>query len=324
MSSPRPSLPDAFVARLHTIVPPAHLDAVLASFGVDKPLCARHNPLRGPLDAALAALAASGATPVPLDLGAGFFRLDLPPGVERRAVTDGDAVTRGLVHLQNPSSWIPVLALGVAPDDQVLDLCAAPGGKTLHLAGLLGPGGHLAAVEPVKPRFFKLRGVLERGGALAAGRSLRLFMKDGRGVGGAVPARFDKVLVDAPCSSEARFDALDPTTFVHWSARKIADCAYKQKALLRSGLAALRPGGALVYSTCSFAPEENEAVVQEVLAELGGAVVAEPVAPRLPALPPDWTPGLAGLDAALRVLPGPLWDGFFVARLVKRQDAPAA
>lgn len=318
VSSLEPSLPPEFVARLRAIVPddpPGRLDRVLGAFTRDKPTCARHNPLRGPLAAARDALLATGATLTELGLGPGTWRVDHP---DRRAVTDSPAVNQGLVHLQNPSSWIPVLALGIVPDDQVLDLCAAPGGKTLHLASLLGPGGHLAAVEPVRDRFFRLRGVLERGGALAPAPdhpSLRLFMKDGRSVGGAVPARFDKILVDAPCSSEARFDASDPTTFATWSPKKIATSAHKQKALLRSGLAALKPGGALVYSTCSLAPEENEAVVLEVLAELGDSVSPTPILPRLPAAPPDWMPGLMGLDLALRVLPGPVWDAFFLVRL---------
>lgn len=312
------SLPPVFVERLAALVPPDRLDAVLASFGIDKPLCARHNPLRGPRDAALAALAATGATLEPLPQCDGAWVVTLPAGLDRRAVTDSPAVTKGVVHLQNPSSLLPPLALGVAPDDQVLDLCAAPGGKTLHLAGLLSERGHLAAVEAVKPRFFKLKGVLDRGGATVPGRSVRLFLKDGRTVGGAVPARFDKILVDAPCSSEARFDALDPTSFAHWSPKKVAECAHKQRGLLRSGLDALRPGGALVYCTCSFAPEENEEVVLKVLEDLGDAVVTTPLEPWLPLRPPDWTPGVGGLDHALRVLPGPLWDGFFLVRLERR------
>lgn len=315
------TLPPVFAERLAALVPPDRLAAVLASFALEKPLCARHNPLRGPLEAAEAALLATGATLAPLAECPGAWLVTPPAGPsgpDRRAVTDSPAVTRGLVHLQNPSSLLPPLALGVDPDDQVLDLCAAPGGKTLHLAGMLSERGHLAAVEAVKPRFFKLKGVLERGGAVAPGRSVRLFLKDGRTVGGAVPERFDKILVDAPCSSEARFDALDPTSFAHWSPKKIAECAHKQRGLLASGLAALRPGGALVYCTCSFAPEENEEVVLATLESLGGRVVTTPLEPWLPRRPPDWTPGLRGLDHALRVLPGPLWDGFFLVRLEKR------
>ncbi len=73
-----------------------------------------------------------------------------------------------------------------------------------------------------------------------------------------------------------------------------------------------------MYATCSFAPEENEAVVLDVLRGLGDAVTPAPLLPHLPAAPPDWTPGLLGLDLAMRVLPGPVWDGFFLVRLEKR------
>lgn len=313
-SNAAPTLPAIFVERLAAIVPPELLPRVLASFGREKPLCARYNPLRGTREAAVEGLRATGAEleALPQIPDAWIVR-----HADRRAVTDAKVVTSGLVHLTNPSSMLPPLALGVAPDDHVLDLCAAPGGKTLHLAGLLSERGHLAAVEAVKPRFFKLKGVLDRGGATAPGRSLRLFLKDGRSVGGAVPERFDKVLVDAPCSSEARFDALDPTSFAHWSPKKVAECAHKQRGLLRSGLEALRPGGALVYCTCSFAPEENEHVVLEVLRSFPGTVRATSALPYLPAEPPLHTPGIGELTEAIRVLPDDVWDGFFLVRLEK-------
>ncbi|HRE90083.1 MAG TPA: RsmB/NOP family class I SAM-dependent RNA methyltransferase, partial [Myxococcota bacterium] len=252
-------------------------------------------------------------------------------GLPREALTrDGplsDLLERGHLYLINPASLLPPIALAPEPGDQVLDLCAAPGGKSIQLAARLFVGeqadqslGHLAAVEAVKPRFFKLKALLERYGAPTDHR-VRLFMKDGRDVGGAVPERFDRVLIDAPCSSEARFSADDESSIEHWNPRKLAECSFKQRGLLRSGLESLKVGGTLVYSTCSFAIEENEAVVADVLAACDGAVEVAPVAF------PDTVPAMAGVQypevfGATRVLPDRTWDGFFLVRLVKRASLP--
>lgn len=323
-------LPPEFVQRLAAILPPAHHAIAWASFAAVKPPALWLNPLvADPADTrvALATLAAQhpGARLTPLRDDA-VLAHDFPPDVLSRS----PSVTSGAAYLISPSSLLPPAALDPGPDDDVLDLCAAPGGKTLQLAArIAGPSGapkgrgHLAAVEAVKPRFFRLQGVLSRFGALAR-PGVRLFLKDGRSVGHAVPERFDKILLDAPCSSEARFDADDPGSFSHWSPHKVAECAYKQKALLHSALMALRVGGAIVYCTCSFSPEENERVVLEVLDELDGRVVTAPLAlpPMTPA--PPIQAGLLGLDHAVRVLPDATWDGFFLVRLEKREATPSS
>lgn len=318
-------LPPAFVERLALLVPPDRLGGVLASFALDKPTALWLNPLRAPPGATLVELLAAfpDARFAPL-----MQHAVVAHDVDTALLARTPAVLEGRAYLINPSSLIPPAVLGPGPDDAVLDLCAAPGGKTLQLAARMAasptmpaPAGHLAAVEAVKPRFFKLQGILDRYGALA-NPGVRLFMKDGRDVGGAVPERFDKILLDAPCSSEARFDADDDTSSKHWSAHKIAECAFKQRGLLRSALAALKVGGTLVYCTCSFAPEENEAVVNDLLAELAGAVVAIPTP--LPTLAAGQSiPAIAGrdgLDVAWRILPDALWDGFFLVRLEKKES----
>lgn len=322
-------LPPTFIERLSHVVPADRLDEVLASFALEKPACLWLNPLTAAPADTLAELGRA--------FPAAHFSPLLPSAVvahdaDPAALARSPAVNEGRAYLINPSSLVPPLALAPTPDDAVLDLCAAPGGKTLQLAAALAAPtshartGHLAAVEAVKPRFFKLRGILERYGALA-NPGVRLFMKDGRAVGGAVPERFDKILLDAPCSSEARFDADDADSFRHWSPRKVAECAHKQRALLRSALAALKVGGTLVYCTCSFSLEENEHAVNDVLADLDGAVAPIPTplpaladgapASRIPAIP-----GLANLSDAWRILPDALFDGFFLVRLEKRAPLP--
>jgi 16S rRNA (cytosine1407-C5)-methyltransferase len=241
----------------------------------------------------------------------GCFSVAAP---QRAALLEHDAVASGAVYPLNPSSALAVHSMDLAGVEEVLDLAAAPGGKTLLLAAAMDNRGRIAAVEPVKGRFHRMRANLAR----SAVTNVSFYLADGRGVGRKVPERFDRVLLDAPCSSEARIRLDDPSSYVHWKRRKVGESARKQKGLIRSGYRALKPGGEMLYCTCSFAPEENELVVAHLLA-------AEQQAQLLPAT----TPGMAGLTGwqgrrlddrlalCRRILPDDLWDGFFLARIRK-------
>lgn len=232
--------------------------------------------------------------------------------------TNSEAASQGWVYIQNPSSYLVVRLLDPQPGEEILDLAAAPGGKTIAIAAAMANTGRVAAVEPVKQRFHRMRANLQRCGVT----NVDFYQRDGRGVGKVVPERFDRVLLDAPCSSEARMRWNDTSTYKHWSLRKIKDTQRKQKSLLRSAYAALKPGGVLLYCTCSYAPEENELVVQHLLRRTEA---------RLEPLDPSQIPGhsiaglnhwrgkdlMADLSATIRVLPRGVWDGFFLARIAK-------
>ena len=236
---------------------------------------------------------------------------------KRESVTRHRGALAGWMYPLNPSSMLAVVALAPGPHEEILDLAAAPGGKTVALAARMGNSGRIAAVEPVRGRFHRLRANLDRCGV----SNTQLYLADGRGIGRKVPERFDRVLLDAPCSSEARMRLEDKATHAHWKPRKIREASAKQTGLLRSAWRALKPGGVLVYCTCSFAPEENELVVNRLLKAESGAA-PEPL---------DFAdvPRQAGLTAwrgrecdprlarAVRVLPDDLWDGFFVCRIRK-------
>lgn len=318
-----------FWSRLERQIPPELLDAVQASFDAPERLVVRIHPPRGEPSETLAMMKASGWDVVALDVATApvplYWEVCARPE-ERRMVTESAVVQEARVYIMNPSSLLPALALAPEPHHAVLDLCAAPGGKTLHLAALMAGDaamtGHIAAVEAVKPRFFKLRGQLDRFGA----NHVRTFLKDGRDVGRATPERFDRVLLDAPCSSEARIKADDERSLESWSPRKVKECQHKQLELLRSGLAALKPRGRLVYCTCSFSFEENEAVLATVLDEQRGAVRLVPTGldsltwAHPPALRAGHHSGDPRLALSRRVWPDLLWDGFFVAALEKVDD----
>lgn len=308
-------LPADFLERLRAMVPAEHYDEVLATFAAPQATSFRVNTLRAEREAVVQALEGKG-----LHLHAVDWKKDafwVAPE-ERAALLASAAFELQHIYVQNLSSMIPPLVLNAQPGERVLDLAAAPGSKTLQLACAMRNEGELAAVEVVKGRFFKLRDNLAAQGA----DNVRTFLQDGTRVWRYRPEYFDRVLLDAPCSTEGRFRADEPETFAYWSPRKIKEMARKQRRLLYSAVQCLRPGGVLVYSTCSFAPEENEAILDKTLRKFGDAIHLEPLNIDLTnLLPPlsEWNGRRFKQDLAhaRRLLPMPTMEGFFVARIRK-------
>lgn len=321
MTVPAASLPDAFVERVRRIVPAERFDEVLGSFFHDKPTSFRVNTLKAEVSAVQQELVAQGFVLTPLESLPGGFWVEAS---QRRALTESAAVAEGRVYIQGVSSMLAPLALAPQPGEEVLDLAAAPGGKTLQMAALMGNQGRIAAVEPIRGRFYRLEANLRLHGATI----VKTYLADGRSIGRKTPLRFDRVLLDAPCSGEARFDVRDPSTWDHWGIRKIKEQARKQFGLIRSAVASLKQGGRLVYCTCSLAPEENERVIHGLLEELGdevGVVPWEvPFGRTQPGLT-EWEGESYRPDLArtLRVLPGPAMDALYLA-ILERLRTPRA
>ena len=166
----------------------------------------------------------------------------------------------GLYYLQEPSAMAPAQILPAAPGDRVLDLCAAPGGKATELGVRIGGEGLLVANEISSSRVRALK------------RNLELFGIRNAIVTNEPPHRlqerflsfFDQVLVDAPCSGEGMFRK-NPEAVATWSLEKVKECAAVQREILLLAADMLRPGGYLVYSTCTFEPEENELAIWHLL-----------------------------------------------------------
>lgn len=308
-------LPAAFVSRLKDALGHAQADAVVSAMSRDERVSVRVNTLMWTVDEALASLAEAGLSPERVD---GLPEALTLPYAERDALTHHAGSEDGRLYVQDLASQWSAHALDAQPGETILDLAAAPGGKTGFIAARMANTGSLSAVEPVRDRFFRMTQNLKRLGVT----NVKFYMKDGRTVGRLVAGRFDRVMLDAPCSSEARFDPRDPGSFSHWSERKVQEVSRKQRALILSGFEALRPGGLMVYSTCSYAPEENEAVVAHLLSQVGGQAELLPLdLPGAVAIEglTRWAdePFPEALRQTRRLLPAGASHGFYIARIRK-------
>jgi 16S rRNA (cytosine1407-C5)-methyltransferase len=183
---------------------------------------------------------------------------------------------------------------------------------------MMRDSGRIAAVEKTRDRFFKMKANFKT----LQHHSIHTYLADAAILWRKTPERFDRVLLDAPCSSEARFQNNDPDSYSHWSLRKIRETSRKQKKLIYSAVNCLKPGGTLVYCTCSFAPEENEAIIGHILntfpQQLSIIPVDIPVANTQPGLT-QWQSSQyhESLRNSVRVLPDEVMDGFYICRLLK-------
>src|SRR5512132_3484273 len=308
---PTAGLPEAFVARMRGLLgrgAPAFLD----SYRRPAQRAVRANPLK--LDPAdLPGLLGIDPDPVPWCPEA-FF---LPQGAR---VGDTMAHAAGLCYLQEPSALAVGAALDLRPGQRVLDLAAAPGGKATLVAGRLGGRGVVVANEVQRGRVQALADNLDRWGSgrtmLAADTVARLAER--------LPGRFDRVLLDAPCSGEGLFRRT-PAAAAQWRPGHVRGSAERQRALLADAALLVRPGGVLVYSTCTFAPEENERQVAGFLAaHPGWRLLDIPGHEGFAAGRPDWAPdGPAELVRTVRLWPHRLrGEGHFVAKLGRPGGAP--
>ena len=225
----------------------------------------------------------------------------------------------GLLYAQEPSASAPAALLDVRSGMRVADLCAAPGGKTSQLAAALQGQGLLLANEFVAARTEILRQNLERMGVTNA----VITNEDTANLAKALPGQFDRVLVDAPCSGEGMFRKEAMAAAQHSDAL-VAHCAELGAEILENAAALLAPGGVLVYSTCTFAPAEDEAQIAAFLAghpeftlcDLSGCGFGRPGegnrAPDHPNFHAEYT---------RRIWPADGGEGHFMAKLQKAADA---
>ena len=201
----------------------------------------------------------------------------------------------GLYYIQEPSAMAPASFLPVSPGDRVLDLCAAPGGKTTAIGAKLQGKGLLVANDISISRCKALLKNIE----LAGIPNAMITCEKPEKLAGYFQGYFDAVLVDAPCSGEGMFRR-DPAMIKGWSAKEVLRYQQLQREILFAAADMVRPGGHILYSTCTYSPEENEQVVETLLNERGRQFELIPL-PRYEGVDaghPEWSlsgdPSLAG------------------------------
>lgn len=222
----------------------------------------------------------------------------------------------GYIYSQEPSAMYVGEVVDPQPGEKILDLCASPGGKSTHLINKMNNTGILVSNEIFSKRAAVLSENVERWGATntivtneSPDRLAPHFQK-----------YFDRILVDAPCSGEGMFRK-EPAGMQYWNEDYSNECANRQQKILASALEMLRPGGTLVYSTCTFAPEEDEQIAAWLLSEY----------PMLSMVPiknydgmdsanPDWGDGNPEIKNAVRLFPHHIkGEGHFVAKFVSNE-----
>ncbi|KAM4043992.1 tRNA (cytosine(34)-C(5))-methyltransferase, mitochondrial [Anomaloglossus baeobatrachus] len=219
-------------------------------------------------------------------------------------------------YILNASSLLPVLALDVQHGERVLDMCAAPGGKSVALLQCAVPG-HLHCNEPDIHRSQWMRETLESFVPALYMNAISTSQLDGRRIGKLHPESYDKVLVDAPCSNDRSwlFSSDSDQAAARISQRKILPEI--QTELLRSAIHALRPGGSVVYSTCTLSEAENSAVVSNILNSCRDVIPVD-LSDMANTLSQEFT-FAAHVTHGLLVLPhkGKAWGPMFVSKLIK-------
>ncbi|ALF10711.1 RsmF rRNA methyltransferase first C-terminal domain-containing protein [Parageobacillus thermoglucosidasius] len=227
----------------------------------------------------------------------------------------------GLYYIQEPSAMFVAEVLAPNPGETVLDLCAAPGGKTTQLAAMMKNQGLIVANEIHPKRVKALSENIERFGitnALVTNETPEKLAKY-------FPGFFDKILVDAPCSGEGMFRK-DEEAVRFWSQAHVEQCASKQRHILDCAYSMLKEGGVLVYSTCTFSPEENEQMIEAFLQTYDDLELLS--IEKVHGIQPgrrEWTnTGLEEIERTARLWPHCLkGEGHFVAKMKKTGSAPA-
>lgn len=228
--------------------------------------------------------------------------------VREDALTALEMYERGEIYLQSLSSMIPPMFLGAKPGENVLDMAAAPGGKTTQIAALTGNQAMITACEMNKIRADRLKYNVQRQGATR----VTVMNIDSRNMDDLFS--FDRILLDAPCSGSGTVQLGNPRSKGQFNKEFLARTTKQQEALLVKALKLLRPGSEMVYSTCSVLRQENEDIVMRALKKANAEVVPLELAAfaSVPQLP-------VSIPGTLCVCPDELHEGFFVAKIRRRK-----
>ena len=254
------TLPERFRERASKILNPADLHRWIDGFANAPPMAVRYTAEGHGGDAFRGTLEDAGLAPRPVGFLEDAFHLDQG---DRVTVRHLDLYKSGGMVLQSASSMAAVCALDPQASEDVMDLCAAPGGKTALMHRRMKGAGRLVANDSSRRRLGRLRDQL----ATLNIDGVQVLCQVGASLAHDLTACFDRVLVDVPCSGSGRWHAGESAAWAKWTPSTARSLARRQVSLLRAALRMVRPGGFVVYSTCTLAPEENEGVVSTVLSK---------------------------------------------------------
>ena len=205
----------------------------------------------------------------------------------------------GKIYLQSLSSMIPTIILDPKENENILDMCASPGGKTIQMACLSNNKSYITACERNRIRGEKLKYNLQK----QKSNRVNVMLEDARNLNDLF--KFDKILLDAPCSGSGTENVFKKnfTEELINKSRKI------QEELLKKALKILKPGGTIVYSTCSILKEENEAILEKIKKEIN--IESIEISKEIKLLP-------SKLNDVAVVAPNELYEGFFIAKVIKK------
>ena len=270
-------------------------EEIIRGFGAERKSTFRANTLKASDESISRALDGAG---IAYERVNGAFAVSRS---DEARVRDLPEYGRGELYMQSLSSMLPPLVLGAQPGENILDMCAAPGGKTSQIAALTGNGALITACEKNAVRAEKLKHNLS---LLGAGR-VNVLVTDASKLDPIM--KFDRILLDAPCTGSGTITPRFPGKF---SEKLLSSCVAAQRALLSRAALLLKKGGTLVYSTCSLLPRENEEILLSA-ARCGLSVAPADILPeRAKILPPR-------IKGALLVAPDEYYEGFFIAKMLK-------
>lgn len=307
----RTKLPEEFLAKMRGLLGEEY-DAFAESCGGGRLQGLRLNPLKVREDCERQKIIAKfGLTPIPWARDGYYYGETVRPG--RHPWHEA-----GAYYIQEPSAMAAAELLGAKPGEKVLDLCAAPGGKTTQIGGQLDGRGLLVCNEIHPARAKILSQNVERMGI----RNAVVTNEAPEVLAQRFPLFFDRILVDAPCSGEGMFRK-DMEARAQWSPENVTRCAQRQARVLDLGAAMVRPGGRMVYSTCTFSPEENEGSISLFLERNRDFYVEEVSGAKgLDRGRPEWVPGgKEQLGRTFRIWPHRAQgEGHYLAVLRRQED----
>ncbi len=302
-------LPKEFIDELYEVYTPVTVDKILTGMTDDRYTTLRVNTLKYDIYSLMNVFKEKN---IKFERVPWFKDALIVKNAKEKDIQKLDIYEKGCIYFQSLSSMVPPLVLNSKPGESVLDMTAAPGSKTTELAMLMENKGEILANELDKIRCERLKFNVQTQGA----GIVKVINQRGEKLGDEYENKFDKVLLDTPCSGEGRFIATSPQTYRGWSVKTVNTLTKLQKKLLMSGYKALKTGGELVYSTCTINRDENEFIVDWALKNLNIKLLN--IELEIKDSIKGNTEGIdKNIEKTIKILPSKVMEGFFVAKFRK-------